>query len=289
MLVRWMIPLLSLGLLFSSLALLGQDTPATVKKIIPSLAFVIAPKDAVNAELGTAWCFWSTASKSYYITNHHVVMEDKEVFLRPEFLADIGKPSPLVKGRVYPVTAPYKDPINVQAAADVDLRVIVIDIGRAPYLTISQWNPDMGGSIGIAGYPSFHVDLAGANQPVSPSVHFGTANSFPDHYMEFDALADHGNSGGPVFDRRTGNVYGAVDLGIQSKTSQSVQNNLAIDSNTLGWFLDQARLPYVSYSSATKTTINMESCNSKPWDKTRALIASVQADQWWCALPDAPK
>lgn len=62
--------------------------------------------------------------------------------------------------------------------------------------------------------------------------------------IEFDALTDHGNSGGPLFDASTGLVWGVVTLGIQSQTSEAVQNNLAIDTTSIHEFLMDANVPY---------------------------------------------
>jgi S1-C subfamily serine protease len=281
------------ALFFSSVFITkAQDASATTQKILPSLALIIA-SSAKTTELGTAFCFWSTPSKSYFLTNRHVVEGATEVQVRPQLGNGIGQPTALYKGRVYPVKAPYADPITVNLPEQQDLRVVVIDVGKIPYLTLSTRNPALGQSIGIAGFPWFQYAVADDARTETPSVHFGHANSFPElRYIEFDAVTDHGNSGGPLFDGRTGIVYGVVTLVVQSQKSQAVQNNLAIDANSVGVFLSDLRLPYLSHDDVLGGTLNMGVCNrprSVKEDMQRTLIASLQADNWWCSLPDAPR
>ena len=73
--------------------------------------------------------------------------------------------------------------------------------------------------------------------PSNPPAHFGQINGYikdqvkgksVDRYIEYDALTDNGNSGGPLFDANTGVVYGIVDLVKFSRSEVNVKNNMAI-------------------------------------------------------------
>jgi S1-C subfamily serine protease len=158
----------------------GQDATVTVKKILPSLALIVATTDSPNAELGTGFCFWSTPTKSYVLTNRHVIEGAKEILVRPQGTSEFTQQKIFYKGRAYPVKGPYADPGHLRLPEDQDLRVVVIDVGNTPRVTLSFREPELGQPIGIAGFPSFQFEVAGAADGATPSVHFGSVNSFPE-------------------------------------------------------------------------------------------------------------
>ncbi len=231
---------------------------------------------------------WSTPSKSYFLTNRHVIEGASQVLLKLEALEKPGAPAALLKGRVYPRKSPNpgKDDTDY-LLLDQDLAVLLVDVGRVPYVTLlgglEAFNATKAGqAIGIAGFPSFRFEPPNNTADVRPSVHFGTINSLPyssNQYIEYDAIADHGNSGGPMFDRSTGIVYGVVTLGIPSKTSKAVQNNLAINSINLTAYLYTLKLPSLQRSREEGTKADIPCVTYNPLRDASGL--------WWCSLPDA--
>ena len=156
----------------------------------------------------------------------------------------------------------------------------------------------IGTPIGIAGYPSFQIGIAKDLANITPSFHFGRLNAreIDDIYLEFDALADHGNSGGPMFDEKSGDVYGVVTLGIQSKVSSAVQNNLAISAEVVSEFLEAAFLPReVVWEPGTVFDPEIDD----PTHSHGVMVPCAHSDprwqnpiytqQWnrWCTMPDA--
>jgi hypothetical protein len=196
--------------------------------------------------------------------------------------------APLLSGRVYP-TAPPGPPVqhglldlNPRSASD-DLAVVVVDVGRVPFLTFYIEQPEPGQEIGIGGFPSFQLNSARDVHDINPSFHFGSINSLPaTGYIQFDALTDHGNSGGPLFGRRTGMVYGVVTLIVQSDTAKAVQNNLAL-ANQLS-FLDYLWLPHVVYLRYNSSTSQAVPCSHPP----QLADYSERDRNFFCHFDDAP-
>ena len=274
---RVLVPMAIVGSLFMCN---GQDTAtATFERILPTLALIIG-RMPNSTSSGTGFCIWSNASKSYFLTNQHVIEGASEVLLRLQAF-ELPRSKALVKGRVYPRGSLYLEFGMHDPSLNQDLAVIVVDVGRVPYITFQVDQPKAGRAIGIAGFPSFRFEPPNNTQSVSPSVHFGTVNSLPgtSSYLEFDAVADHGNSGGPMFDRTTGLVYGVVTLGIPSKTSPAVQNNLAISSNSVALFL---RAMMMARASVSKLSGKLEDIPCMSRTGKDAL-----RERAWCSLPDA--
>jgi S1-C subfamily serine protease len=175
----------------------------------------------------------------------------------------------------------------------LDLAVLVIDTGDIP--PVSFRDGAAGAAIGIAGYPSFRFEGVRSLGEVEPSVHFGAVNGFTGRFyyarrfLEFDALTDHGNSGGPLFGVNSGNVYVVVTLGIPSHTSSRVQNNLAISSEVAQEFLAYSYVPYYYYSHSTANAspvVSAVPCRAQwrdgyPYEEFKSL------QRKFCALPDA--
>jgi S1-C subfamily serine protease len=177
----------------------AQDTAATTRAIFSSLALVIDVRTDGGVSTGTAFCIYSTKFKSYFLTNQHVIDNSKELLLRPPGYWRF------MNGRVFPR----------ERYESLDLAVVVIDVGDIPSVTLfgslSDWVlPREGFPIGIAGYPSFRFQGVNGLDNVQPSVHFGTINARTGIYFEFDAVTDHGNSGGPIFDAKSGKIAGVV-------------------------------------------------------------------------------
>jgi hypothetical protein len=120
-----------------------------------------------------------------------------------------------------------------------------VSVGNIPKLQLSSRNPSEGQAVAIAGFPATQIEFFIDRLGLSPSLHEGTVNALPANgfYVEYDAQADHGNSGGPLFDAGTGLVYGIVTLGIASPASSAVQTNLAISILRVSSFIANAKLP----------------------------------------------
>lgn len=188
----------------------AQDsTPAIERRIYPSLALVVTLLEGGQLAKGTAFCFWSTRQKSYFLTDYHVVDGARGVFLALERdrAAGSGRFPSLIRARYFPTRMTPRP----------DLAVLVIDQGGVPPLSFRPGRPPIGQEIGIAGYP--YVRYLRADNDlgrVTPSVQYGHVNDTGDKsgdFFEYDAKTDHGNSGGPVFEWRTGVVLGIVDEG----------------------------------------------------------------------------
>jgi hypothetical protein len=182
-------------------------------KLRRSLAMVVAEgPDGVS--FGSAFCIASTQKLSYFLTNHHVVGDLGRVHL------------------VFATRKPdLKDGLVVSVGTgDTDLAIVATNVGNIPHVRLAQTSAIEGQSIAVAGFPSIQFRLAENGLGLSPSMHVGTVNAIAGNgfYVEYDAQTDHGNSGGPLYDVQTGEVYAVVTYGIASNSSQAVQNNLAI-------------------------------------------------------------
>jgi len=119
------------------------------------------------------------------------------------------------------------------------LALLSAHVGNLPALKLSAQRPLEGIDIAIAGFPAFQLKVwlqQTKGQELRPSFHEGHVNALTlgDFYVQYDALTDQGNSGGPLFDAQTGAVYGVVD---ESVKGESVSNNLALSEVVLRRFV----------------------------------------------------
>jgi hypothetical protein len=179
-----------------------------------SLALVGYPVDdkRLTIAFGTGFCVSSSASKSFFVTNNHVVTDALGNLVPGVFVILPKDPSTRHKATV------------VRHSADPDLAIVSIDAPCDVTVKVSADVPDAGDDIAIAGFPYTEVcELAGLCSPglVVPNAHAGrllpvlsrgTVNEAQEgtYSILYDALADHGNSGGPLFDFHDGTVYGIV-------------------------------------------------------------------------------
>lgn len=123
----------------------------------------------------------------------------------------------------------------------VDAVVLVINSTCVP-VTISNATPPVGTRIAIAGFPNFQLRMFARGLGLSPSFHEGTISSLigDGALLQYDAQTDLGNSGSPLFDIESGEVYGLV-RGVNTGATGALQNNIAIGSAALQSFLQNAR------------------------------------------------
>ena len=205
--------------LFSAL-LLAAGSPlvagasAYEQKVKASLALIGYPVDdkRLTIAFGTGFCVNSSAAKSYYVTNNHVVT-DRTGNLAPNlFLIQAKAPGTRLKATV------------LRHSVDPDLAIVAVDAPCDGTVKLSRSVPEEGDEIAIAGFPYVEVcEEAGLCSPslLAPDAHKGKLGPIlsPGHVNEaqegtysiiYDAKADHGNSGGPLFDAQSGVVYGIV-------------------------------------------------------------------------------
>jgi S1-C subfamily serine protease len=182
-----------------------------LKGSLALIAYPVADKRLTMA-FGTGFCVSSSPTKSYFVTNNHVVT-DALGNVAPNVFAILAK---------NPATR-YKAAV-VRHSANPDLAIVSIDAPCDATVKVSPSVPDAGEDIAIAGFPYTEVcELAGLCSPglLVPNAHKGrllpvlsrgTVNEAQEgtYAIVYDALADHGNSGGPLFDYHSGAVYGVV-------------------------------------------------------------------------------
>lgn len=219
---------------------LADDAVSTYGKLRPSLALVAAfnsKKEVIGA--GSAFCISSNASHSYFLTNRHVAPSDDLIYI--------------LKLEAHP-DKPVVGHVIRRGELPLDAAIIETDSPNIPAVTLADELPRVGQSIAIAGYPFFQLE---ADRTFSPSYHQGTVNALIEggYYIEHDAVQDHGNSGGPLFDMNSGAVYGLVTYGVQSPMSQAVQNNVAISIRQASQFFINANVTVTWESPAPAVSI----------------------------------
>lgn len=214
--------LVLLALLSSGVAKADEDAVTTFENLKPSLAIVQSEAGGAVA-MGTAFCIASDSTRSYFLTNDHVLIGDK------------------VRLRLQLDHSTYAARILRRAVPPMDAAIIEIDRGNIPAVALANDLPKPGTLIAVAGYPSFHL-----TSDLEPSIHLGAINSIMEEgeILEHDALTDHGNSGGPLFDRDTGVVYGINSALVPSRTSKAIVNFIAFAMPYIIPFLDNAKIVY---------------------------------------------
>jgi hypothetical protein len=249
---------LAAAVLIAASALLPVTSGAAnaFPKVVPALA-VIAQVGAGGkiVGFGTGFCIASDGSHSYFATNHHVIAATGGA--APQIVAILTSDP----GTRHParVVADSKDP---------DLAIVEIDVPNIPALVLSETMPQTGDTVAIAGFPwnegqlwgsllggqGFKLGVGARQFPpeLQPSYHSGPVSAIHgggQYYIQYDALTDHGNSGGPLFDPATGAVFGIVQATVPGMTDPladtppSVYNNLAISVHEGMTVLAKAPLP----------------------------------------------
>jgi S1-C subfamily serine protease len=216
-----------LSILVAVLAVIGASGKAVADEISsyasiqPSLALVMT-REGRNVGFGTAFCVESAGGYGFLLTNKHVVGSD-----------------------LHPFVVLMNDPKHVHTAgivraAEIDAIVLVIKSACEP-LTISKTLPPVGTRIGLAGFPAIQLQTFFRGFGLTPSFHEGTISSVigDGTILQYDAQTDRGNSGSPLFDIESGEVYGLVTA-VSTGTTGALQNNMAIGAGALQPFLQNA-------------------------------------------------
>jgi len=248
--------------LCSASAVAEPPPPDTYRDLIkPTLAFVVNQTSFVTVEYGTAFCIWSTPTKSYFLTAHHAVFPRGKLSIIS--VSDPGKSVPATVVRGQGATS--------QQDKDPDWAILAADIGNIPYVRLAPIYPPENTDIEIAGYPVIQirawmhcVENGGpgcpSRQDPVPLVTRGIVNAstFPPFFIIYDAQTDHGNSGGPLFDKDTGDVYGVVTMVSHDPQSvPQVNNNLATSVQVL-WKLINAEPVHPTVAAAAQAYVHQQ-------------------------------
>jgi hypothetical protein len=240
----------------SSLLPVTLNAANAFPKVVPALAVIaLVGAGGKIVGFGTGFCIASDGHHSYFATNHHVIAAPGGA--APQIVAILtGDPGTRHPARV---VADSKDP---------DLAILEIDVPNVPALVLSETTPETGDTVAIAGFPwnegqlwgsllggqGFKLGIGARQFPpeLQPSYHSGPVSAIHgggQYYIQYDALTDHGNSGGPLFDPATGAVFGIVQATVPGMTDPladtppSVYNNLAISVHEGMTVLAKAPLP----------------------------------------------
>ncbi len=214
-------PFRSTSSLIVVLAAVASLLPASAsvegyRKVQNSLALIGYPTgDAqIPMAFGSAFAVSADAAKRrfYLVTNSHVVTDQN------------GKPAAGLFA-LLPKDPSIRHPVTiVRRNTNLDIAIVSIDVNSLQVVTVSQKVPGPGDDIAIAGFPYSEVcGMAALCSPgrAMPNGHKGrlipvlkpgavNQSQEGDYSIMYDAKAEPGNSGGPLFDAHTGAVYGIV-------------------------------------------------------------------------------
>lgn len=198
----------------------GGLPPVVPKSLLPAVGFVMVSLAGNETASGTGFVI---SPGGHVLTCYHVVEGATAMAIA---LGGSMELRPLV-------------PIAADAGSDLALLRIGDDNGSPHWLTLAAptSEPDLGQAVGLLGYPlSSHLGLeVNYSQGIINSRR--TMGSRP--VLQLDAGAAPGSSGGPVFDRTSGNVVGVLTSGITGPNT-GILVNFAIDLRAL-WKLDWLR------------------------------------------------
>ena len=194
----------------------ADDDEASVYGCVKtSLAFVITN----DGSTGSAFCVASGATASFYATSAHLTQGSPTVLLyhqRPRY---------------------EKFAATVVAEGDkdaADLAILRVDSASAPPLKLAEKSPKDESQVALAGYARVQLWAAKQFGELIPSIRFGTVTSVINggNLVLHDVVCRPGDSGGPLFDPRSGDV-----LGVQKGGWQEEEEGYAIGAPVLATFL----------------------------------------------------
>jgi S1-C subfamily serine protease len=191
------------------------DSP--LGKIRRSLALV----DDHDSGRGTAFCVASTSESSLYVTNAHVVGDHDQLTLY----------------RQYPAYQKMLGQVVAKGNPDeVDLALVSVPVGGIPAVVMSSKTPRPDMPVAIAGYAQVQIWAAAKFGELLSAAHAGTITAIyrDGNTILHDALSRPGNSGSPLFDPATGEVYG-----VESGGWDTEREAVAVGQRALMAFLAQ--------------------------------------------------
>lgn len=200
-------------------------------KIRLALAFAMTDEGT-----GTAFCVASNREQSFYVTNAHIVQDQRTI-------------------RLYRQSPAYEKMLGtVLARGDeqkVDLAIVSVPIGDIPPVKISEISPKVDLRVALAGYPRVQQLAAEAfGGELFPAIHEGTVTAITHggHIVEHDALSRPGNSGGPLYDPVDGLVYGVEKAGWESEEA-----SVAVGAFALCAFLNENHVAVTPAEKKSRT------------------------------------
>ncbi len=244
-------PFFAVTIIAAALIVLAARGPADAAgafpKIEPTLALIGATdKTGQLVTEGTAFCISSDGTRSYFLTANHVLTDEND---------EPAQHLVMILARDMNDAHPHRYPVSiVRESPDPDLAVVSVEVPGIQHVRLSPTLPAVGDDVAIAGFPYTESVMWGAvfggrgpmlnhrfPRELTPSMHRGAVSALHggSYYIQYDALTDNGNSGGPLFDPVTGDVFGVVQASVEGSRQyrdlpSSIHNNLAI-STTEGW------------------------------------------------------
>lgn len=237
--------------------------------VAPSLALVVSEG---GSKVGTAFCIFVKGSTAYFLTNQHVISDERGK-LEPFSLVFPGQPSQEIPGRLVKSGSAADSSASAKGGAPMpDLAVIAADVPfPVKALAINTHAPSERWASDIAGFPTRQTQdwrdsqkrvLRGANVPGSIGSFtglFGDTN----FYIYYNATTDAGDSGGPLYDPRSGSIYGVIK-GIAGGDFASVQQGVAIPATTVQKFLAGVPEITVAVYSPSQESVDSEELQGTP-------------------------
>jgi S1-C subfamily serine protease len=188
------------GVIALILSTLGAAPPAAppgfpelYKSIKPSVVYILATSAGGAAASGSGFVYDSDATETIVVTAAHVVAGAQHV----DVVLDSDK-SKRIPAKI------------LQNDAKRDVTFLSIAVGnRRPLKLADRDQITEGTSVAAIGYPRASFAMG---DELRPTVHLGIVSAvrLNGEVIQVDAATDHGDSGGPIVDTKTGRVIGIV-------------------------------------------------------------------------------
>lgn len=155
--------------------------------------YVALPNGAAS---GSGFVLRSDDKSTTIVTANHVVEDAQSI----DVVLDSDKK------RRYKATIVTRDRVR-------DIAILQISVGHRHSLVVMDSSQvQEGNDIAVIGYPRSTLIYAQLGDTLRPEIHKGIVDAIRlnGEVVQFDAVIDHGNSGGPVIDVATGAVVGVV-------------------------------------------------------------------------------
>lgn len=173
-----------------------HDLARLVASVRPAVVYVVVATDS-GAQSGSGFVLKSDANTSTIVTANHVIEGETQV----DVIFDSNE------HERYPAQVIMRDHRR-------DVAILKVPIGHRHTLSLeSARDTQEGTAIIVIGYPRVTLEFERiAGDDLRPTVHSGiiSAIRFNGEIIQFDALTDHGDSGGPIIDETRGHVVAIV-------------------------------------------------------------------------------